>query len=220
MYLYLWCRVGPRLSKVPLAASFFFLSCFLWSFITPSPNNEKLYRLWLLIDDWVTWKHCGIVQWLLFLKKSKTFVLNFYTVLQGTGTVCVCVCVCVCVWFCLSVYVSVYLWIWERFSTIEWDFLAFKVVLLCIHCVGLGIKRKSSISKSLICGFGLILLLLLVVLVVFNTHTPLTRRSWSGLTMVSRHSVGELSGKLAHTQLFRQSSATIVLARWTTVGWS
>ena len=53
-----------------------------------------------------------------------------------------------------------------------------------------------------------------------NTHTPLTQRSWSALTMpLSRHSVGTYPEK-AHTQLVREHSATVISARRSTVDWS
>ena len=46
-----------------------------------------------------------------------------------------------------------------------------------------------------------------------NTHTPLTQRSQSGLTMpLSRYSVRPIR-KRAHTQLVREHSATVVSAR-------
>ena len=44
--------------------------------------------------------------------------------------------------------------------------------------------------------------------------------SWSGLTMLSRHSCETLSGKQAHTQLLKEHSATVVSAHWATVDWS
>ena len=54
---------------------------------------------------------------------------------------------------------------------------------------------------------------------LLNTHTPLTQRSRSGLTMpLSRHSVRKR--KRAHTQHVRQHSATVFSARWATVDWS
>ena len=53
-----------------------------------------------------------------------------------------------------------------------------------------------------------------------NTHTSLTQRSPSGLTVLSRHSVGTYQGKRAHTQLVKKHSATVVSARWTAVDWS
>ena len=53
-----------------------------------------------------------------------------------------------------------------------------------------------------------------------NTHTPLTQRSRSGLTMpLSRHSLGTYP-ETAHTLLVREHSATVVLARWAAVDWS
>ena len=43
-----------------------------------------------------------------------------------------------------------------------------------------------------------------------NTHIPLTQRSRSGLTMpLSRHSVGTYP-EMAHTQLVREHSATVL----------
>ena len=56
-----------------------------------------------------------------------------------------------------------------------------------------------------------------------NTHTPLTRRSWSGLTMLSRHSVGTyhwgkrahtppLQGTLSHSRLSSLSHCGLILA--------
>ena len=54
-----------------------------------------------------------------------------------------------------------------------------------------------------------------------NTHTPLTHRSHSGLTMpLSRYSVGTYQERSSQTQLVREHSATVVSARWATVGWS
>ena len=54
-----------------------------------------------------------------------------------------------------------------------------------------------------------------------NMHTPLTQRSRSGLTMLSKNSVGTYHwGKWAHTQLVREHSATDVSALWTIVDWS
>ena len=53
-----------------------------------------------------------------------------------------------------------------------------------------------------------------------NTHTSMTQRSQSGLTMpLCRHSVGSIR-KRVHTQLVREHSATIVSARalWTDPG--
>ena len=41
-----------------------------------------------------------------------------------------------------------------------------------------------------------------------NTHTPLTKRSRSGLTMLSRNSVGNPWGKRIHTQLVRERSSS------------
>ena len=50
-----------------------------------------------------------------------------------------------------------------------------------------------------------------------NTHTPLTKRSRSGLTMpLSRQNVG-IYQERAHTQLVREHSVTVVSARWTAV---
>ena len=47
-----------------------------------------------------------------------------------------------------------------------------------------------------------------------NTHTPLTQRSRCGLTMsLSRQSVGTYQETIAHTQLFREHSVTVVSAR-------
>ena len=47
-----------------------------------------------------------------------------------------------------------------------------------------------------------------------NTHTPLTQRSRSGLTMpLSWYSVGTYSGKRAHTQLVREYLAAVASAR-------
>ena len=45
-----------------------------------------------------------------------------------------------------------------------------------------------------------------------NTHTPLTQRSWSGLTMPSRHRVGTYQGNEL-TQLVGEHSATVVSTR-------
>ena len=53
-----------------------------------------------------------------------------------------------------------------------------------------------------------------------NTHTPLTQRSRSGLTMpLSRHIeiLREPIRKRAHTQLVRKHSPTVVSARWAAV---
>ena len=52
-----------------------------------------------------------------------------------------------------------------------------------------------------------------------NTHTPLTRWSWSGLTMLYRHSVGNYKGKWAHTQLIIKCLAIIASAHWATADW-
>ena len=53
-----------------------------------------------------------------------------------------------------------------------------------------------------------------------DTHTPLTQRSRSGLTMpLCRHSVEPIK-KWAHTQLVRQHSATVISVRWATMDWS
>ena len=49
-----------------------------------------------------------------------------------------------------------------------------------------------------------------------NTHTPLTHRRRSGLTMP----LWEPIRKRTHTQLVREHSATILSARWATVDWS
>ena len=46
-----------------------------------------------------------------------------------------------------------------------------------------------------------------------NTHTPLTRGSRSGLTVLSRNLCGNLTGKRADTQLVMEYSAKVVLAR-------
>ena len=54
----------------------------------------------------------------------------------------------------------------------------------------------------------------------FNTHTPITQRSRSGLTMpLSRHSAEPIP-KRVHTQLVREHSATVVSAHWAIVDWS
>ena len=50
-----------------------------------------------------------------------------------------------------------------------------------------------------------------------NTYTPLTQRSRTGLTMLSRHSVGTCQRKRAHAQLVRKHSATVVSAHLATV---
>ena len=53
-----------------------------------------------------------------------------------------------------------------------------------------------------------------------TTHTPLTHRSRSRLTMpLSSHSVGTYQER-AHMQLVMEHSATVVSARWATVDWS
>ena len=44
-------------------------------------------------------------------------------------------------------------------------------------------------------------------------YTPLTQRSRSGPTMLTRHSVGSISWERAHPQLVREHSATVVSAR-------
>ena len=52
-----------------------------------------------------------------------------------------------------------------------------------------------------------------------NTHTPLTKQSRSGLTVLSMRSVGtHHAGKRAHTQLVKERSSTVVSfaeAMWT-----
>ena len=54
-----------------------------------------------------------------------------------------------------------------------------------------------------------------------NTHSPLTHRSQSGLTMpLSRQSVWKSIRKRAHTQLVLENSVTVISARWATVDWS
>ena len=53
-----------------------------------------------------------------------------------------------------------------------------------------------------------------------DTHTPLSQRSRSVLTMpLSRHSVGPIR-KRAHTTLDREQSATVISVHWTTLDWS
>ena len=47
-----------------------------------------------------------------------------------------------------------------------------------------------------------------------NTHTPLTQRSRSGLTVLSRHSVRSYQGKRAPPELVRKHQATVISARW------
>ena len=75
-------------------------------------------------------------------------------------------------------------------------------VLLQWHVKALGHSAKSA-------GGGLHL----------DTHTPLTQRSRSGLTMpLSRHSVGTTyQGKGAHTQLVSKHLAIFTSARLATV---
>ena len=52
-------------------------------------------------------------------------------------------------------------------------------------------------------------------------QTPWSRQILSGLTMLSRHSVGTYHlGRQAHTQLMREHSTTVVSACWATVDWS
>ena len=46
-----------------------------------------------------------------------------------------------------------------------------------------------------------------------NTHSPLTQRSRSSLTMLSRHGVRTYQGKRVHTPLVRKHVATVVSAR-------
>ena len=54
-----------------------------------------------------------------------------------------------------------------------------------------------------------------------NTHTPLTQRSRSGLTLpLSRHSVGTYPETSSHTTIVREHLATVVSARWSIVDWS
>ena len=52
-----------------------------------------------------------------------------------------------------------------------------------------------------------------------HTHTLLTQWRWTGLTVLSRYSVGTRKGKRAQTQFARECSATVVSARWATVDW-
>ena len=52
-----------------------------------------------------------------------------------------------------------------------------------------------------------------------NTPTSLTQWSQSGLTVLSRHSIINMSEKRAHTQLVRECSAPVISACWATVDW-
>ena len=59
-----------------------------------------------------------------------------------------------------------------------------------------------------------------------STHTPLTQRSWSKLTMLVPARCGNVSGKLAHSQFFRKEkekknrpqSSDVAEPRWTDLG--
>ena len=53
-----------------------------------------------------------------------------------------------------------------------------------------------------------------------NMHTPLTQRSWSGLTMHCPGIVWELVGKLVHTQLIKEHPVMVVSAHWADEDWS
>ena len=53
-----------------------------------------------------------------------------------------------------------------------------------------------------------------------NMRTLITQRSWSGLTVPSRHSVGTYQGKQADTWLIRKHLATVISAHWAIVYWS